>query len=359
MSDFRVQGEVALDGSKFIGGLKQVEIAANRTGANMVNSLGNHLAGLFSLGAIGSFIGKTVEMAGKLEDMSARTGASVEELQRMDRAMKDNGGTLEELIGFWEKLNVARADALSNPSGSQAQAFKTFGVSQQQLKSQNAPDITRTIATALQNSTNVEALITPLREVGGRGSGAMIAAFRSGLDQMYQDITVMTSNTTQQIDEVTDRWDNMMKDLMSTIAPLGVKALSMWERTQMALTAKMTQVMVESYSGSKEKGQEALAISVKEDVEKIRSDQKAREDKASARKGPLDFTSLEKEPAAMRSLGPIKSDALLAVGNFLGASKSSVNNYAAQAVEQAKITNQRLLELKEEIKNMNSDLGFA
>ena len=57
MSDFRVQGEVSLDGSKFLGGMKQMELAANRTGSSMVNSLGGHLAGLFSLGAIGAFIG--------------------------------------------------------------------------------------------------------------------------------------------------------------------------------------------------------------------------------------------------------------------------------------------------------------
>lgn len=361
MSDFRVQGEVSLDGSKFLGGMKQMELAANRTGSSMVNSLGGHLAGLFSLGAIGAFIGKTVEMAGKLEDMSARTLASVEDLQRFERAMKDNGGTLEELIGFWEKLNVARSAALSDPNGSQAQSFKSLGVSTQQLKSQSAPDITRTIAMAVQNSTNVEALIAPLRDVGGKGSGAMISAFRSGLDQMYQDITVMNSSTTQQLDELADSWDNLFKDIMASFAPFMTGAIQKFREAQAGFTALFTGLIVGVTQGSASKGMDAARESAKMDQAGFQKEEVARQERAKKKQGPLDFTSLEKGPDALaqRSFGPMKGDALLSVGNFLGASKSSVNNYAAQAVEQAKITNQRLLELKEEIKNMNSDLGFA
>src|SRR5512139_3199153 len=136
---------------------------------------------MFTVGAIGIMVRKTVDMASALSDMAARTGIGVEELQRMDRAARDNGKTIDDLASFWERLASAREKALRKPDKEQAIAFRRFGIGETELRNEDAQQLTRRIAVAFQNSTNVEELIAPLRELGGRGAGELVAFFRNML----------------------------------------------------------------------------------------------------------------------------------------------------------------------------------
>lgn len=362
MSDFRVQGEVSLDGSKFLGGMKQMELAAHRTGTNIVNSLGTRLAALFTVGAISSFISKTIELADKFEDLKGKTGVGAEDLQRFDRAMRDNGSTLESLIGFWEKLSIARQSALNDKGGSEAQAFKAFGVSAKDLESKSAVDLSRKIALAVQSSSNIEALITPLRQIGGRGATEMVAALRAGLDQMYKDVSVMTDATTSEVSSLKDSWQNMITDLHVSTAPFLVWMVDNFRATFRAISEGKTALEAFKNAGG---GIGGLVAGVgimggaatmelaKIDVERSR---KIKTDEENKRiRDSLKFSSTK--PEIVKPGGPIKSDSLLAVGNFLGASRSGLANYAAQQIDQQKITNQKLGEISNKL-GKGDELGL-
>ena len=184
----------------------------NRT-STLVGGVGASMAGFFTVGAMVDLARRTTEYAGRLTDMAARTGVSVEALQRFDKAARENGTTLDSLIGFWERLGTARANALKDPKSSDAKAFERLGVTQQDLKTQNAESITRKIAEQFQNTTNVEEIIAPLREIGGRGVGEIVALFRAGLDQQYQDMQVMTGEQAAQLDELDDKWSTLTQTL--------------------------------------------------------------------------------------------------------------------------------------------------
>lgn len=192
---------------------------ARQMASALASNIGGRMAGLFTVGAIEQTIRKTAEYAGQLTDMSARTGVAVETLQRLDRAARENGTSLDALVGLWERVGSAREDALKDKKGSAAKAFGALGVSQGTLSSGSPDEIVRKIAEAFQNSANVEQLISPLRDIGGRGAGQMIALFRAGLDQQYQDMQVMTGAQADLLDELDDRWSTLGQRISVGVTP--------------------------------------------------------------------------------------------------------------------------------------------
>jgi hypothetical protein len=215
-------------------GVDQAKLQASlgRMGAAFSGAIGGRLGGLIGAAAIEQTIRKTAEYAGKLVDLSTQTGVSIEALQRFDRAAKENGTSLESMIGLWDKLNTARAAALKDKGGTAAKAFGALGVSEKQLQSGSAEEITKTIAVAFQNSTNVESLVAPLRAVGGRGATEMVALFRAGLDQIYQDISVMTAAQAHELDELDDKFATLGQTISIGVAPALVGLIDLFTGLQ-------------------------------------------------------------------------------------------------------------------------------
>jgi len=146
----RVMATLGLDGTGFQQGFARADSTVKRFSSSFNSAIGGRFAAIFSVGAIGYAIRKTIDYAGSLNDLADRTGATVEELQRFDAAAKANGTTLETLISFWERLNASRAEAIRNPAGTRAAAFSTLGIGGAQLRGASAIDISRQIAAAFQ-----------------------------------------------------------------------------------------------------------------------------------------------------------------------------------------------------------------
>lgn len=223
MNDLKVK--IGGDTSGWELATAKVRGEARRMVADLGSSVGNRIAGFFAAGSLAYTIHKTAEYAGQLTDLSARTGVSVEALQRLDKAAQENGTSLDALVGLWERVGSAREDALRKPTGDAAKAFGALGVSQGDLQSKSPDEIVRKIADAFQNSANVEQLIAPLRDIGGRGAGQMIALFRAGLDQQYQDMQVMTGEQADLLDELDDKWSTLGKTISIFVAPWLIKLI--------------------------------------------------------------------------------------------------------------------------------------
>lgn len=336
----RVTGILSLDGTGFSQGLNRAESAVNRFGRTAVSSMGTRLAGLFSIGATGAFVRNVVNYAGRLNDLADRTGRNVEELQRLDRAAIDNGTTLETIVGFWERIAAARQAALNSPTGSQSAAFKALGVSGAQLTSAAPADIAKTIAQQFQNTTNVDQLIQPLRDIGGRGAGALVGALRVGLDAMYQDITVMSSATAETLDDLSDSFDGFNKELMSAFAPMLVKVLNgvkaIWDKLS-ALFTGLAVVIGGNYDQSKSPlqvfGETAGGELMQSEMDRA-EEEKARSARRAARRnqGKLEFSPIEKpDKITERAIfSHPNTTGMIGVGNFLGASRNVLESVGKQ-----------------------------
>ena len=70
------------------------------------------------------------------------------------------------------------------------QSFKNFGITLDDLKNKRLEDLASQIAQAFK-AGDPQKLIADLRDVGGRGAGEMVAAFRSGLKDFMDDAREM------------------------------------------------------------------------------------------------------------------------------------------------------------------------
>lgn len=212
---------LGIDGAQFQRGLN----AAKQAIAGFAGSVKTQLAGAFSIGAMGYGIKVVLEYAGALTDLSARTGVSVEALQRFDHAVRNNGSSLETLVGFWEQLALARQKALNDPKGADAKAFGRLGITPGQIASASPQEITKQITAAFKTTVNVDEIVGPLKEIGGRSATELIAAFKSGMDEGLENLSVMSDEQADALDDLGEQWTNLTRELTVGVAPALAKVV--------------------------------------------------------------------------------------------------------------------------------------
>lgn len=354
----RVTGYLGLDGSGFFQTMARADVAVKRFTSSVASGVAGQLAGLFSLGAMGAAMAKTIEYAGRLTDLSARTGVAVEALQRFDRAAKDNGSSLDALVSFWERLGTARQKALNDPNGGAAAAFGKLGVNQSDIQSASPQDLTQKISTTFKNTTNVNELIAPLREVGGRGAGELVAAFEAGMIDGLDSLSVITEEQADMLDELGDRWDTFKQELIVSLAPviiwlteqfkniktgfemIGVVLVNMFEQiknafsTAFELVKALVSGKIMSSGDIAKKGFEQAKEIFKggsQSIQDIRIDREQKdEEEAAARAARIAARRKRRSGTGIGNYEPdtekketfkISYDALTSVGNFLGANR--------------------------------------
>jgi hypothetical protein len=214
---FNLQASIGLDGSKFAAGLGQIE--------HQVDHLGKHLAGsfgaLFGVAAIEQATHKTIEYGAHIYDLSRRLNVSAEDLQKWDYALTQNGSSLEAGAGFFEKLGIARKKALEGGE-EQIGYFKELGITLEDLKSKNLQGIAVKIAEAIKEG-DPQKLIAALRGVGGKAAGELVAAFKAGLPELFEEAEklglIIKDDVTVQLKEAEDEIKNMAKAMRADLAP--------------------------------------------------------------------------------------------------------------------------------------------
>ncbi len=176
--------------SGFIGGLNAAKGAAAASGKHIASSLGEHISGnlkaLASVAALEELGRAALEYAGHVEDLSLRLGMSEEAVQAWDNALKLSGSSMDEASGFFEKLATNRKKALDG-NDEMIASFAKFGVTVADLKTMRIEDIGLKISQAFSNGADPQTMIADLREIGGKGAGGMVAAFRDGLAEMVKE----------------------------------------------------------------------------------------------------------------------------------------------------------------------------
>lgn len=165
----------------FESSMKQVRSAAQRTGDAIGNSIGAKIRGALSAAAVSAYAAKIINFADNITDLSEQLGKSTQELQEWGYAAEKNGSKLETVTKFFEQLAQAREKALSGDENA-LESFSRLGVSESALRKGGFEKL---IAEKVRNS-NVQDIIGPLRDVGGKSAGELIPAMKAGIDEMAQ-----------------------------------------------------------------------------------------------------------------------------------------------------------------------------
>ena len=206
MSDFRVQGKIALDGAGFFSTLNRARGA--------VSSFGGALAGAFSVGAIAGFTKGVIELAGKLNDVADALNINVEFLQRFVNSAKLSGGSLEDFEKFIATTQRSRQAALNDPKGKDAQSFGKLGIGAGGISTMSNQQLTEAIMQSMASGITADKT-NALYEVGGKSAAKLAAGFRDGLS----DKPIMTAEQIAIIDDIGDSFAELYQTLQVSLAP--------------------------------------------------------------------------------------------------------------------------------------------
>lgn len=273
------------DASQLKKELTTIEKYAEHASEKISHAFGHKLLEFASVAGIEETIRRTIEYADKVSTLSQRLGISTDAVQSWDYALKLSNSSVDAAAGFFEKLATNRKKALEGDTGI-INSFQTLGVTLKDLNSLRLEDLGTKIADAFKTG-DPQRLIADLREVGGRGAGELVAAFREGLADSVkeaQDAGVIISESVldtlrQAADTVKTLWMQFVANIAPAIAWLTVKMKEIyrgWVTIARAAGAF-------SVRGRKEDVRRAIQDYAKE----IDAEDKAAEERLARRKQPL------------------------------------------------------------------------
>lgn len=327
-----LKARISLDGSGFQTGLNSV-----RTG---IQNVKNYIAATFTTGAIASLSRATIAWASNLRDVSDALGVNVEWLQRMAAGAQLTGGKLEDLEKFLAEMNKTREDALKNPTGKNAAALGRLGFSGGDISGLSTQAFFDRIVQQFANGATAQ-LSNDVQEVGGKSARNLLAAFAN---QFASDTPILSEELVNQLDDIGDSFTalgialkvglapaiiavaNAVQSVINQIKQFGAQAGGAAAKPLSAREKLLGLLSPQSLIAARLFSKDALDAVNSEAADQLNQADavaRAKAAAASARRrrelgAPLFDLEAMKDKAA-KTTAPKAGDALVAVGNFLGA----------------------------------------
>lgn len=187
--------------------LTRAQGAANAFKATFAN-MAAPLAALGGLAAGFAAVKASLDMGGRLSDISAQTGIAVADLMLLEQAFKNNGLAADQVGPSVNRLQRAIVEAGQGSTAS-AEIFSRLGLSLSQLESQSPAEQFKTVAAAIQSLQSPAARTAAAMEIFGRSGGKLLTLFAdtSAFDKAATQVgglaSVMDANATR-FDSISD-----------------------------------------------------------------------------------------------------------------------------------------------------------
>ncbi len=353
---FKIHGEVSLDGAMFKRGLHEIGGEASAFIKN------------FALGAIGVYsieqaLDKTVETAEELVNTSRKLSTTVEELQVMRQAAKENGLEFQTMATALERFNAVRENALRGGKGSAEQlaALRRLGVTREDLQNRTASqNLTGNISETARKS-NAADIAKDLKDVFGRGGQELFGVLQTDFAELAEKMksmgAIMDSTTAHELKMFKDEMDLIGSIIGATLAPLlvsfgaGIYNVITWLGTlgtflgdwMASLAAHPFDVL---FGDAGKTATEDAVEAAKEFSEKRNEawDEMVKKANTNPINPPAIIEDESKEK--IKKAASTHSDSLIAAGNFLGAGRGAISNVAERHLQVAR---DHLAEAKKEV----------
>lgn len=389
MSANKLHFETSLDGTGFERGLHAI-------GHSATHNLKSLVAGAFGVYSLHQALHKTVESAEELVNTSKRLDVTVERLQVLRQAAKEGGVEFGKLASAFERLNVAREKALGGNAKIMA-AFARFGVTESDLRNKSAAAIFAGPIANAARTQNVQDLNGPGAAIFGvRQFGQLLPVLRTDLEELEHHMqslgSIMSTEAAIGVKMLAEQFSLLANIVSAHLAPVLAQVSDkflLFKGVLDSVTAAggyfLRAITDEKLSDSelsspwglakgvqrifKQALEEAGAAAGKEYGEseikraELKSMMAAAADRIRNPPKPEIAPSLETKAKANKiAHGSMPdSDALLAVGNFLGSGRGLVNSIAEQHLQIARqqldaqnTTNDKLDEMTMAIESMTS-----
>lgn len=197
-----VKVKVGLESGAVATGLTKIkgQFAEFRSGLN------SSLGGLLAFGAIEEGFRRLVEKGSRITDLADRFGVSTEALQRFGNVAEQDGANLESVAKAFNRLNVAREDALRGNKEA-TESFKAFGISAQEVASLSVEELFYKITDATTTAADRGTAYANVTKLMGRSAGELFATMERGTKAIREQgdaLGVMSDETVRSLDKIGD-----------------------------------------------------------------------------------------------------------------------------------------------------------
>lgn len=246
--------DIAASFAQFQDAMSAIERSAKKTGSNLQNAfkgVNGVLAGLgvsVSVGALASLVKSSIDAADHLNDLSKKTGVTVDVLGGIGFAAVQAGGDLDSMAAAAGKLNKTIAEAGSGNKDA-LDAFKSLGISVEDAsgrlktvdkvlpeiadKFANFADGPEKAALALRFFSKAGADLIPLLDEGGEALRQNIAYYQK-YSGVTQDIAEKSDAFNDQLEKVRllskAAGNNIASELLPTLSQLAAKFIEVKEK---------------------------------------------------------------------------------------------------------------------------------
>lgn len=174
-------------------------------------SIGNLITS--AVGTLTDWAGAAIQSAGAIVDLSAKTGFSIEAVQRFGHVASETGTTMEAFTEAATKLGVK----IAGGSGSVRDAVKELGLEYLKLKDQEPEAQFAAILEALEKIEDPQERNRVAIELFGNTAGAILPAVAQGYTKIASEATVASEAQVQAIDDAVDAWERFKKNSQTSI----------------------------------------------------------------------------------------------------------------------------------------------
>jgi hypothetical protein len=328
-------GEVTLDGAGFERGLQRI-------GTTAASNLKNFVVGAFGIYGIQQAITKTVESCTELVNASSKLGMTVEQLQVMRQAAKEGGVEFENMVKAANRLAAIRMNIIQGGKGSDTQlaSLGRLGVTPDMVRTMTATAMMQGPISQTVKTVNPADIANDMKEIFSKSWGDMIPVLKTNFGSLEAKMRsfgmIIDSTTARELKMFGDQIGLITGIITTGLAPWLVRLgealfdLSKWFATAGTYYGTLvTDWMHGIFKGSNKDAVEQA----QQTYDTWTATWKNFQDKA---KNPPTTAP----PTIPEELPPPKeeklhewkptSDALISVGNFLGAGRGAIGSVAEQ-----------------------------
>ena len=235
-----LKAKVGLDTTGFDAGLKRMKTKADAFiaqtskgaagGAMAGLGRGGLMGGLMGIPVLGGIIRKTftgpADEAARIRDESAKIGVAAETFQHLDYAARQSGGSIEDVGKAFAALSVRQRDAIRG-NKEYTEAFARYGISVDQLKSQNTEQLFMSIAKAVESGKNQMFEMADLQTLLGRGGKELRPTFQAGLGAAIGESLQIGAPMTAQMVKEYAAYSDMLTKANQQLSRMGYAALDL------------------------------------------------------------------------------------------------------------------------------------
>lgn len=220
---------LGLDSAEFTRGTKKAQVQMTGFQKSMSSlsasaaSLGRGLAAGFAFAGVAGLASDAFAMASALQEAAAATGVTVEQLQRLRLAAAQNGGSAATMDAALSRLSATLGAAQTGSKQAEA-AFKTLGISVNDLKGLNAGDAFALIAEKIAAMKDPTLQAAAAKQIFGKSYADLIPLLKGGTAALDEATAASKRNgeisteDAAKLDQLADSWDMMKTRLGVGIA---------------------------------------------------------------------------------------------------------------------------------------------